>query len=59
MYNSLKIFVRWVFSPQISGVESKKMSITVLVITEELCFSVQFQKNSVYFSCLKKITVAI
>lgn len=35
------------------------MSITVLVITEELCFSLQFQKDSVYFSHLKKITVDI
>lgn len=35
------------------------MSITVLVITEELRFSLQFQKDSVHFSCLKKIIVDI
>lgn len=35
------------------------MSITVLVIIEELCFSLQFQKDSVHFSCLKKIIVDI
>lgn len=59
MYNSLKMFLRWYFFPKFSGVESKKMSITVLAITEALCFSLQFQKDSVHFSCLKKIIVDI
>lgn len=39
--------------------DSKEMSITVLAITEALFFSLQFQKDSVHFSCLKKIIVNI
>lgn len=47
------------FFPQFSGVDNKKMSITMLAITEALSFSLQFQKDSVHFSCLKKIIVDI
>lgn len=59
LYNSHKIFHRGLFFSQFSGVDSKKMSITVQAITESLYFSLQFQKDSVRFSCLKKIIVDI
>ena len=54
-----KYFIDGYFVPQFSGVDSKKMSITVLAIIEALSFSLQFQKDSVHFSCLKKIIVDI
>lgn len=54
-----KNFIDGFFFPQFSAVDSKKMSITLLAITAALFFSLQFQKSSVHFSCLKKIIVDI
>lgn len=54
-----KYFIDCYFFPQSTGVDSKKMSITMLAITEALSFSLQFQKDSVHFSSLKKIIVDI